>query len=116
MRKTAAILFTVVLAMLVTPLRLPAASCILSNASSYQACKRNCCANMTCCAVSEKNTGAASQPLSQSGAPEQQVIGFVAIPLLGSHVVAVAADPISASLSIRAHALPPLAATCIRLI
>jgi len=116
MRKTAAILFTVVFAMTVAPLRMPAASCVLSNAPSREACKSKCCANKTCCAVSRKNTSAASQPLSQSVSAKQQVIGFISIPLVGSHALAAAAEPICASAPMRAHSPPPLAATCIRLI
>ena len=117
MRNTAAILFTVVLAMFITPLRLPAASCILSNAPSQEACKSNCCANMTCCAVSQKNTGPVSQPLAQDGVAKQQVVGLFAAPAIGSPIQLFAAQPnFCASAPVRAHSPPPLAATCIRLI
>jgi hypothetical protein len=116
MRRTASILFAVMLAMLVTPLRLPAASCILLNAPSREGCKPSCCANKACCAVSKKNTGTASQPLSQNGSAKHQVIGFISIPIIGSHVLAVAAGPVFFSAPLRAHSPPPLAATCIRLI
>ncbi|HMG04024.1 MAG TPA: hypothetical protein VK581_01100 [Chthoniobacterales bacterium] len=117
MRSTAAILFTVVLAMFISPLRLPAASCILSNAPSREACKSKCCANMTCCAVSQKNTGPVSQPLLQDGAVKQLVVGVFAAPAIRSHVQLYAADPVAyASVPVRAYSPPPLAATCIRLI
>jgi hypothetical protein len=117
MRKTAAILFTVVLAMFVTALRLPAASCILSQARSHEACKSNCCANVTCCAVSKENTGPASQPLLQSDAAKQYPLGFVAIAPIGSGFQLPRVEQISfASQPVRAHSPPPLAATCIRLI
>ena len=115
MRKTAAILFTVVLALLVMPLQLPAASCILSNAPSHQACKSKCCTDMICCAVSEKNSAPASHPLYQ-GDVSKQVIGFVSVPVISSHVPASVAEPICATAPVRAHSPPPLAATCIRLI
>jgi hypothetical protein len=117
MRKTAAILFAVVLAMLVRPLQLPAAACILSNAPSHEGCKPNCCANKTCCAVSRKSTTPISQPLYKSSDVNQlQVIGFVSVSLIDS--IAAAASPQTARVSfpIRAHSPPPLAATCIRLI
>src|ERR1700681_301087 len=94
MRNTTAILLTLALAMFITPLHLPAASCILSNAPSHEACKSGCCANMTCCAVSEKNTGPASQPLLQSGAAKQQVLGLVAAPAISSHVQPFVAEAI----------------------
>src|SRR5438067_2240999 len=116
MRKTAAILLTVALAVFITPLRLPAASCILSNAPSQEACKGNCCANMTCCTVSKKNRGPASQPLLQSGVAKQQVLGLVATPAVSWHVQSFAGGPIvCASVPVGAHSPSPLAATCIRL-
>ena len=115
MRKTATILFTVVLALLVMPLQLPAASCIFSKSPSHEACKSKCCANKICCAVSEKNNAPASHPLYQ-GDVSKQVIAFVSVPLIDS--IAVAASPRRACVSIpvRAHSPPPLATTCIRLI
>jgi hypothetical protein len=116
MRKTA-ILFAVVLAMLVRPLQLPAASCILSNAPSTEGCKPNCCANKTCCATSKKSTMPVSPPLAKSGdANQQQVIAFVAVPLIDSIAVAASPRPVCVSVPVRAHSPPPLAATCIRLI
>jgi hypothetical protein len=117
MRKTALILFAVVLAMLVRPLQLPAASCILSNAPNPEGCKPHCCANKTCCAVSKKSTTPVSPPLSKSGDVNQQpVIGFVSVPLIDSIAVAASAQRAFVSVSARGHSLPPLAASCIRLI
>jgi hypothetical protein len=117
MRKTAVILFAVVLAMLISPLRLPAASCILSNAPSQEGCASKCCANMTCCAVSPKNAGPVSQPLLQDSVAKLQVLGLFATPLIGSQIQPFAfARMVSASAPVRAHSPPPLAATCIRLI
>jgi len=117
MRRTAAILFAVVLAMLVRPLQLPAASCILSNAPDQQGCKPHCCANKSCCAVSKKNTQPVSLPLYKGGAVNQQpAIAFVSVPLIDSIAVATSPQPLRASVSVRAHSPPPLAATCIRLI
>jgi hypothetical protein len=117
MRNTAAILLPVVLAMFITPLRLPAASCILSNAPSQEACKSDCCANMTCCAVSKDNTGPESQPLTQQAPAKHQLIGLVATALIGSRLQPFAVGPIfCASLPVRAHAPPLLALNCIQLI
>jgi hypothetical protein len=117
MRRTAPILFAVVLAMLVRPLQLPAATCILSNAVSAEGCKPNCCANKSCCAVSKKNTQPASPPLYKSGdVNQQQAIAFVSVPLIDSIAVAASPQPLRVSVPLRAHSPPPLAATCIRLI
>lgn len=115
MRKTA-ILFAVVLAMLARPLQLPAASCVLSNAPSHKACKMDCCGNKTCCAVPKKNPAPNSQPLYQAGAAKQQDIAFVAVPVSGSIAENAFAQPPCATIPVRAHSPPPLAATCIRLI
>ena len=116
MRTKAAILFTVALALLARPLQLPAASCILSNAPSVEACAPKCCANKACCAVSEKNSAPVSQPLYQSGDAKQQVIGFVAVPVIDSIAETAFAQPGCVLIPVRAHSPPPLAATCIRLI
>jgi len=117
MRKTGAIILALVLAMFAGALRLPAASCILSNAPSHEACKMDCCANKTCCAMSKKSTVPASQPLVQSdGANQQQALGFVAVPLNDSFAIAASAERTFVSVPSRAHSPPPLAATCIRLI
>ena len=116
MRNTAAILLTMVLAMFIASLQVPAVSCILSNAPSHEACKSNCCANMTCCAVSEKNTGPASQPLVQNGAAKQQMLGLVATAPISSRDAFAVASIVCATIPVRAHSPPPLAASCIRLI
>jgi hypothetical protein len=116
MRKTA-ILFVVVLAMLVRPLQLPAASCILVSAPSPEGCKPNCCANKTCCATSKKSTMPVSPPLAKSGdANQQQAIAFVSVPLIDSIAFASSPQPMRVNVPVRAHSPPPLAATCIRLI
>jgi len=116
MRKTGVILFTVIVAMLGRPLQLPAASCILSNAPSHEACQMDCCANKTCCAVSKKNVAPIPHPLSQDGVSKYQVVGFVSVSAIDSQVLANSARPIGVILTLRAHAPPPLAASCICLI
>ena len=115
MRKTAAILFTVVLALLVMPLQLPAASCVFSKGPTQEACQSKCCANMICCAVSEKNKAPVSHPLYRSGV-SKQLIGFASVPIFCSTVFTYVDKPIAVSAAMRAHTPPPLAATCIRLI
>ncbi len=63
---------------LVVAITLPAAAtplsartCILSNVASEKACKLRCCANMTCCITSSKNTAPSSQPLSKHGSSQE---------------------------------------------
>jgi hypothetical protein len=117
MRRTGAIILAIVLAMFATALRLPAASCILSDAPSHEACKPKCCANKTCCAVSKKSTGPISPPLVKSSdAGQQLLIGFVPVSLIDSIAETAFAQPACAAILVRAHSPPPLAATCIRLI
>ena len=70
-----AISLAMVFAVCIAPLRLPAQSCILSNAASEKACQPDCCANKTCCATSPKNVVPASQPLAKnSPGPELNAI------------------------------------------
>jgi hypothetical protein len=117
MRKTAPILFAIVLALAVRPLQLPAASCILSNAPSERPCKMHCCANKTCCVKSKGTSAPVSQPLHQSAnAKQQPVIGIVSVPVIDSISTAVSPQPARESFAVRAHSPSPLAATCIRLI
>ena len=117
MRRTSPILFAVLLAMLVRPLQLPAASCILSNAPSHEGCKPKCCANKTCCAVSKKSSAPVSPPLLKaSDVGQQLLIGFVPVSIIDSVADTAFAQNARAYIPVRAHSPPPLAANCIRLI
>ena len=116
MRKKAAILLVVLLAMAVRPLQLPAASCILSEAPIEKACKMDCCGSKSCCATSKDDTRPVSQPLSPSGHAKQLVIAFVAVPLIDSIAETDFPQPAVAPIPGRGHSPPPLAASCIRLI
>ena len=53
-------------ALVAAPMGSAARSCILVNAPSEKACQPRCCANMTCCVTSQKNTAPSSQPLAKS--------------------------------------------------
>jgi 4-hydroxybenzoate polyprenyltransferase len=76
-----------------------------------------CCANKTCCAVSKKNKRPSSQPLAQNAATKHQVIGVVAALPAASFALLIQREPVApVALPVRMHALPPLAASCIRLI
>jgi len=116
MAKRGAILVAIALAMLVRPLQLPAASCILSNAPSDKPCKMHCCASKGCCAKSKGTSAPISQPLQQSADAKQQLaLGIVFTPLIDS-IQATFPQPARENFAVRAHSPPPLAATCIRLI
>lgn len=116
MRTKAAILLTVPLALLVTPMQMPAASCLPSKSSSREACKSDCCAKKKCCATSEEETGVASQPLLPHSGSKQLVIGLFDARVIGSHFQPYPTGRVCRDVPVRAHAPPPLAATCIRLI
>src|SRR5256885_16658668 len=104
MRRAVPILFAVVLAMLIRPLQLPAASCILLNAPSEQRCKMHCCANKTCCANSKGSNAPASQPLHQSEvAKQQQVIGFVSVEITDAFATEFFPQTARDSIPVRAH-------------
>lgn len=116
MRRFATVLLLAV-AVFIAPMRLPAASCILSNARSGEGCKPGCCANKACCVVSQKTTGPASQPFAKDAAGKQDLSGTIAPPLipLVSHPLQL--QPAAfLSAPTRAHSPPLLAANCIRLI
>lgn len=116
MRTKAAILLTVLLALLVTPMQLPAASCRPAKARDREACKSDCCAKKKCCVTSEEESGVASQPLLSSSGSKQLVIGLFDARVIGSHFQPYPTGRVCRAAPVRAHALPPLAATCIRLI
>jgi hypothetical protein len=104
-------------AMLVAPMRLPASTCVLTNAPSEKACSAGCCANKICCETSQKRTAPPLQPLAMSGSQQQNAIA----PLAVVAVTEVARLPIDRP----GTSLPPttsashsttLALICIRLI
>jgi hypothetical protein len=96
--------------------RLPAASCILSNAPSDKACKPACCANKTCCETSHERTGPPQQPSAKSGFDQQNIampLSVVAVVLLNQ----TATDSFAfSSVECTPHSLAPIALICIRLI
>src|SRR5213078_698468 len=102
-------------ALLLSGARLPAASCILSNAPSEKACTMTCCANQTCCETSHQRTGPPVQPLAKASSDQPNIA------TLCSTVAAVfdqAATElfVFSSAELTAHSPPPLALICIRLI
>jgi hypothetical protein len=58
-------------ALFTAPAGVAARSCILVNAPSQKACQPRCCANMTCCVTSPKNTAPSSEPLAKNGSASQ---------------------------------------------
>jgi hypothetical protein len=98
-------------------MRLPAASCILSNMPSEKACTPGCCANKTCCKTSQKNTAPPVQPLAKSGFNQQNIVALPAMVAVALPNPAVATEsPVFSSAECTAHSPAPLALICIRLI
>jgi hypothetical protein len=117
MPKRGAILLAVVLTILVRPLQLPAASCILSNGPGQQGCKPNCCANKRCCALSGKNAKPAAPPLAKAGGEnQQQLLAFDLVLMADPIFLSKSPQTTPEAVPVRAYAPPPLATTCIRLI
>ena len=73
-----------VIALFTATVRLPAATCIITNTTSEKPCAPGSCANKTCCATSHQRTGSATQPLAKATSDQQNVatIGAsISIPL-----------------------------------
>jgi hypothetical protein len=102
-------------AVFVAPMRLPAASCILSNAPSEKACLPGCCANKACCKTSHKNTTPPAQPFAKSGS-DQNVVAIPSTVSAIALIQAAADSSVFSSAECTAHSPPPLALICIRLI
>ena len=108
---------TIMAALVLGAVRLPAAACILSNAPSEKACRMGCCANMTCCMTSHKRTGLPVQPLAKSGASQENLSAIpatVAVALVSP--AATAPSHVFSGAGGVAHSPPPLVLICIRLI
>ena len=104
------------LALFAATVRLPAATCILSNISTENACQPGCCANKSCCETSDERTGPPVQPLAKSTADQQNVAAVpAAVPV--RLVVQVARElRVVSSAECLPHSPAPLALICIRLI
>lgn len=107
---------TVGLALVGATVRLPAATCIVTNASSEKACKPGCCANKACCETSSKHTGPPAQPLAKSSIDQQNVTAISAIAAVTLVMPAATESHVFSSTECRAHSPRPLALICIRLI
>src|SRR5581483_8591999 len=104
------------LALCAATLRLPAISCVLSNASSPVACQPKCCANKACCKTPDERTGPPVQPFAKSGLNQQN---FATPPSAVAAVVwnqTATEKFVFSSVEWTAHSLTPLALICIRLI
>ena len=106
---------TIVVALVLGTVRLPAATCILSNAPSEKACTMGCCANKSCCKTSHQRTGLPAQSLAKAGSDQQNIAAMPSI------VTVVSDGPakdlfVFSSVECGKHSPPPLALSCIRLI
>jgi hypothetical protein len=105
------------LALFTATVRLPAAPCMVTNTPSQKACQPGCCANKACCETSHERTGPPVQPLTKSGADQQNISAIpttVEVTLVTP--VAATASHVFSSAECIAHSPPPLALICIRLI
>jgi hypothetical protein len=81
-----------------------------------QGCKPHCCANKSCCALSDKNKGQAQHPLVQYSSVKPPVFGLTAVAIFRPHTASEVAFVSFLDARSRSHSLPPLASSCIRLI
>jgi len=107
---------TIVAALVLGAVRLPAATCILSNAPSEKACTMGCCANKSCCKTSHQRTGLPAQSLAKASSDQQNIATLPAIV-----TAMVSSGPVKdlfvfSSAECGKHSPPPLALSCIRLI
>jgi hypothetical protein len=103
-------------ALITAPVSLTARSCILSSAPAQQACKPGCCANKTCCATSSEHKSTPSHPLTKADSSYKVNATSVALPVVPPTAeFGTQRFPVSNAES-GAHAPPPLALICIRLI
>ena len=101
-------------ALALSAVRLPAAPCILSNAPTEKPCAMGCCANKSCCETSDKRTGPSKQPLAKATSNQPNIATLSSNVVLLHHT---ATDLfVFSSAEYSAHAPPPLALICIRLI
>jgi hypothetical protein len=104
-------------AMLVAPMRLPAAACVLTNVPSEKACSAGCCANMNCCQTSNKRTSPPVQPLAMSGSEQQNIVALpVAVAVTDVARLPIDRPAISLPLVTSTSHSTTLALICIRLI
>jgi len=108
---------TMGLALFSASVRLPAATCILSNTSSPKACQMGCCANKACCKTAQERTGLPVQPLAKADAAQQNISAIPAtIAMTLVPFVATTRLPVFSSANGMARSPSPLALICIRLI
>ena len=115
----AKITFSVLLALTVLAAPLPASArtCILSNTASDKACKMACCANMSCCAMSQNNTVPATPPLAKSA--DQSDSNLILAPAAAATIAVLDFPSFKANISLAdfsAHSPPILALNCALLI
>jgi hypothetical protein len=99
-----------------SPLQLPVASCILSNAPSTKACMPGSCANKACCKTSQKSNAAPVQPMAKSGSDQQNIAALPTVAALVGLWPAAGTSSVFSSRDCKAHSPPTLAFICIRLI
>jgi hypothetical protein len=113
------IAFSLLLALTIVsaPVPVSARTCILSNTVSEKACKPACCANMSCCEMSQNNTAPATPPLAKAPANDNSTVAlapsYTSIFVLAHFQSAKVNNP---STGFIAHSPPLLALNCALLI
>ena len=116
MRSKISLAVMVAIALIIAPMKLPAAACTMSSVASEKACESGCCANKACCATSQKKTPPPVQPLAQSVSDQQNIATLASTVSVTVFDQAATQLFVFSSADFRAHSPPPLALICIRLI
>jgi len=109
---------TILIALFVSAVRLPASACPVSSPPAGEACEQGSCPNKACCAAAQKNKSLPSLPLAKDDSTTQQLVGLVtsAIPLVLTPAAPQAGRNVSYLQSMAVCATPTRALLCTFLI
>jgi hypothetical protein len=117
MRSKIGLAVMVAIALIIAPMKLPAAACTMSSVASEKACESGCCANKACCETSQKKTPSPVQPLTKPGSDQQNIVflpSTIAVATLQQD--STRQSCVFSSANHVAHSPAPFALICIRLI
>lgn len=69
------------MALVASAVRLPATNCTATRAPIGKSCPHGCCANMGCCADSQKNNDLSTVPLTKVGRANQELVAIFTLGL-----------------------------------
>jgi hypothetical protein len=117
MRSKISLAVMVAIALIIAPMKLPAAACTMSSVASEKACESGCCANKACCATSPKKTPAPVQPLTKPGSDQQNIVFLPSTIVVATLPrAATKQSGVFSNAKNAAHLPAPFALICIRLI